>query len=166
MRVRTSDEVVEQLEDTAPMTGMSARGHGQGAVPGRRTERVIGLQLVAPRPRPPDAEDAADDDVGGQEEQDHALQDVDHLDRHAGLDLHQRRAGAQGTDEQRREQDADRVGASQQGHGDGLEADVGGVRRRDDSRSTPRISMAPARPASRPPTVRVSAMTSRGRMPA
>ena len=76
----------------------------------------------------PDAQRAPDDDVGGEEEEDRGLDDVDDLDRDAGLDLHQPGAGAHRPEEERRQHDAHRVRATEERDRDRVEADRGPVR--------------------------------------
>ena len=111
---------------------------------------IVCISLDRSRPRRAETEEAAHDDVGGQEEEDHGLEDVHHLDGDAGLDLHQARAGTHGPEQQSGEEDARPGGPAEQGDRDRVEADAGRVGRRACGRLTPRISVAPARPASRP----------------
>ena len=105
------------------------------------------------------------DRVGDQEEQDHGLEDVDQLDRDAGPDLHQPGAGPHRPEQERREQDAERVGAAEQGDGDRVEADRVVKRRvhlvgdaEDDARA--------GQPGQQPAIVIVRMISSRGRIPA
>ena len=64
--------------------------------------------------RGPDPEDPPHDELGGEEEQDDRLEDVDHLDRDLGLDLHQPGAGAHRAEQQAGEEDPDRMGPPEQ----------------------------------------------------
>ena len=102
---------------------------------------------------------------GGEEQQDQALDDVDDLDRDLGRDLHRRRAGAHAAEQQGGEQDADRMGAAQQGHGDAGEADGRAEDRPGSSRGV-RISIAPASPANRPHRLIVRMISVAGSCPA
>ena len=130
-----------------------------GSSPPRRTCRegrgLVHAGLGALQP-----EDALDDRAGDQEEQDRRLEDADELGRDAGLDLHGRRAGPHGTEQQRREDDADRARASEQRDRDRVEADGRAVRDVIGC-VAPSRSVAPAMPASIPDTVIVQMISVR-----
>ena len=104
-----ADQLEDEPEDRDVETGTSISGPSARLAAVRAGDRLeLGDRRRLARPEP---EDPAHDDVGGQEEQDDRLDHVDHLDRDAGLDLHQRGAGAHGAEQQRGEQDR-RTGAT------------------------------------------------------
>ena len=104
-------------------------------------------------------------DVGRQEEEDRGLDDVDDLDRDAGLDLHQARSGAHRAEEQRGEHDPDRMRAAEEGDRDRVEADrrpVRGGHEAADAEDLPGAGEARQQPAQR----HREDHEERGRMPA
>ena len=108
---RRVDQVADELEDDADDRDRRERLAISSIRASPAAIRAGDRLQVHDAARGPDPEEAADDDVRGEEEQDHGLDDVDDLDRDLGLDLHQPGAGAQGPEEERGERRS-RTGAT------------------------------------------------------
>ena len=140
-------------------TGRSGRGSGSrtwiswsisrsrlAAVGARRTCRSCPRPDCAPRRRKTRSRTG----LATRKNRIDRLEHVDQLGRDAGLDLHRRGAAAHHAEQERGEEDADRVRPAEQRHGDRVEADARAERGRHLVGRCPSSSMAPASPASIP----------------